>query len=159
MAKVDIGKDFENHVSNTLDALKARKAKIDYIRLYDTRSARLKYLPAQPCDFIIGYANTTSLVECKASLKHKSLRSCLSGAVTDVQAAKAKMWIGTGNYAMFMFHSVLTSKIEVWDGLLVSRCRAESKPLPKDGQLHVMRYSDLINYFNHLAEGEHPCGL
>ena len=130
------GAEFERLTQDSLEHLSAR-CKLSYVRLYDTKSARGKFLPRQPGDFIVAARGKGHLVECKASQEHQSLRACLSDNVEIHQAAAHRLWHRAGNPCWFIFHSVMTSEIELWPGLVVGEARAFGKRLNKEDALVV----------------------
>lgn len=125
------GSDFERDTQDILENLSAR-FKLTYVRLYDTKSARGKFLPEQPGDFIVA-AKGVHLLENKASKEHSSLRSCLADNVSTQQAAAHRLWARTGNPCWFLFYSLEAGKIELWEGEVVGTCRAKGERLPKEG--------------------------
>ena len=130
------GAEFEGLTQGVLEELKC-KCPLTYIRLYDTKSARGKFLPPQPGDFIVASPNGGHLLECKASKEHQSLRSCLASNVEAHQAASHRMWARAGQPCWFLFHSVMTSELELWPGLVVGEARAKGAVLNKDNALRV----------------------
>jgi hypothetical protein len=130
--KNKIGAQFEKDTQDVLDTL-AGKTRLSYVRLYDTKSAQGKFLPEQPGDFIVA-AEGGHLLECKASEKHGSLRACLADNVSTQQAAAHRLWSRTGNPCWFLFNSLPTGQVELWEGQVVGECRALGKRLPKEGK-------------------------
>jgi hypothetical protein len=128
-----LGKDFENDIQAALDKL-ARIKPISYVRLYDSKSARGKFLPEQPADFIIASPTGGHLLEAKASREYTSLRSCLSDHVSTGQAAGHRLWAMTGQPCWFVFYSVTTEEVEWWRGEIVGAARAKGVVLPKEGE-------------------------
>ena len=131
--KVDIGTALEQAVRDVFEELSAR-FKFTYIRLYDRKSAQGRYIPEQPGDYLAAAKGQCHLVELKASEKHSSLRSCLSDNVSDFQGAAHRLWNRAGSPSCFIFHSVNTFELEIWDGLVVGECKAFGKVLPKVGE-------------------------
>ena len=113
--KKDIGTQFQEDVQSTLDTLK-RTGRLRYTRLYDTKSARNRYMPPQPGDFIVASLGYGHLLECKASEVHDSLKDGLKQLVKSHQAAEARLWIRTGNPSWFLFYSQPKQTLEVWMG-------------------------------------------
>jgi hypothetical protein len=137
MAKdTKFGAEFEGLTQAALEELKC-KGPLTYVRLYDTKSARGKFLPPQPGDFIVASPNGGHLVECKASKEHQSLRSCLSSNVEEHQAAAHRLWARAGQPSWFLFHPVMSSELELWPGKIVGEARAAGKVLKKDDALVV----------------------
>jgi len=130
------GADFEKLTQDALNDL-ASRYKLTFVRLYDTKSARGKFLPSQPGDFIVAAGGKGHLVECKASREHESLSSCLSSNVEAHQAAAHRLWARAGNPCCFLFHSVMTSEIELWPGLMVGEARAFGTRLDRNEALVV----------------------
>ena len=130
------GAEFERTTQDSLEYLSA-KCKLTYVRLYDTKSARGAYLPQQPGDFIVCALGKGHLVECKASQEHQSLSSCLSSNVEVHQAAAHRLWARAGGPCWFLFHSVMTSEIELWPGLMVGEARAFGDRLRREDALVV----------------------
>ena len=127
-----IGSDFEREVQDVLE-LQSTLTRLTYVRLYDTKSARGKFLPEQPGDFIVA-ADGGHLLECKASEKHTSLRSCLADNVSTQQAASHRLWARTGNPCWFVFYSLTTQSLELWEGGVVGLHRAKGTTLPAEGE-------------------------
>jgi hypothetical protein len=138
----DIGKWFEGKLQGIFDTLRGRK-RCTYLRLYDSRSAG-HLIPKQPADFIVtAKALGAILLEAKASIKHDSLRSCLSANVELHQAASHRLWAAQGQPAWFIFYSNQTHEVEIWDGQYVGHCRGTGKRLDASQCLHRMPYDDL----------------
>jgi hypothetical protein len=131
-----IGTDFEKLTRETLEYLQGN-GRLSYVRLFDTKSARGKFLPEQPGDFIVASPNGGHLVECKASQEHQSLRSCLSDNVKPHQAAAHRLWARAGQPCWFLFHSVMDSQLELWPGKIVGEARATGTVLKKEDALIV----------------------
>jgi len=127
-----LGKQFESDFQAILDVLKT-KHRMTYVRLYDTTSAQGKYLPEQPGDYIVSAKGLGYLIECKASNKYRSLKSCLSSAVSTGQAASMRLWHRSQSPCYFIFLDNVGQMIEIWEGNLVGEHRAEGTPLPEDG--------------------------
>jgi len=146
-----LGKQFEKDLQGILNLLKTTHH-LYYVRLYDTTSARGKFLPDQPGDFIVSARSRGHLIECKASDKHTSLRGCLSGMVSTQQAAAHQLWVRSGNPAWFLFLDHRNQQLEVWDGGLVGKHRAEGTVLPQAGYEVCAPYSlfkeSMIELFN-----------
>jgi hypothetical protein len=133
VSKDKIGAAFEQDVRDVLEGF-SLKFPLTYVRLYDTKSARGKFLPEQPGDYIVASPNGGHLLECKASEEHSSLRSCLAANVSTQQAAAHRLWERTGQPCWFLFNSVRSFELELWKGGVVGRCRAKGLMLPKPGQ-------------------------
>jgi len=129
-----IGAEFEGDVQAEFDEMKKR-TRLRYVRLYDTKSARGRFMPKQPGDFIVATPLGGTLLECKASDKYLSLSQCLSSAVEEQQAAAARLWSRTGNPSLFLFYSFTSDLVEAWDGNLVGEHRAAGTRLPKAGAI------------------------
>ena len=123
MADQKHGKRFEKDVQACLDRLK-ETGMLAYVRLYDTRSAGGNYIPAQPGDFIVSAGGFGHLIEVKASLEHDSLKTGLSSLVPIEQAASHRLWQKSGSPSWFLFKSMASRKIELWDGEHVGEARA-----------------------------------
>jgi len=140
LTEKNIGKWFEGEFQKMLEVMRSDSCdRSSYLRLYDSASARGKFLPAQPGDFMVAYNAVTFMVECKSSVKHTSLRSCLSSHVKDGQVALMRMWIASGNPSCFIFYSAVDQQIEIWPGKSVCECRVDGVPLKKDG--YISRFS------------------
>ena len=123
MAKKDIGTRFQDDTQDALKALR-KTGLLRFIRLYDTKSARMKYLPPQAGDFIVSARSRGHLLECKASEVHASLAECVSSHVQPHQAAEARLWARSGNPSWFLFYSQPEQKLEVWEGLRIGEAYA-----------------------------------
>ena len=134
-----IGKWFEGKFQDMLNEMRNEvEDRTSYIRLYDSTSSRGKFLPAQPGDFIVAHNHTAYLVECKSSVKHKTLRSCLASHVKGDQVALMRMWVATGTPSCFIFYSDVDQCVEIWRGCDVCEAKVSGKPLRKDG--YVKRF-------------------
>ena len=130
--RTQFGKKFERDFQDILEELSGR-FKLSYVRLYDSHAARGSYLPPAPGDYIAVTLGKARLIELKASEKHQSLRSCLSDNVDLHQAAAHRLWNRAGGVSHFLFYSIRSNEIELWDGLVVGECRAFGNVLPKIG--------------------------
>ena len=59
--KQDVGAEFEQKFQDMCDKLVSQKF-ISYVRLYDTKSARVAYMPNQPGDFIVAAGSNGHVV-------------------------------------------------------------------------------------------------
>ena len=125
-----LGAWFEARSQELFKHLKEYK-RLTFLRLYDSKSAGA-YLPKQPGDFIVASPNDVFLVECKASKTHKSLVSCAASNVSKEQAAEHWMWSRSGHTGMFLFISVVTGEIEVWDGKYIGDSRRCGRRISKN---------------------------
>lgn len=131
-----LGAWFEGHIQGDLKSLKERFP-IDWLRLYDTKSAGA-YMPKQPADFIVAGWDDVYLLEAKCSAKYKSLRSCLASMVKQEQAVSHYTWSRARHGSHFLFCSVLTGTIQLWNGSYVAKCRREGERLD-DSEVHPYR--------------------
>ena len=161
LTEKNIGKWFEGKFQEMLEKMRSNPTdRSSYLRLYDSASARGKFLPAQPGDFMVAYSAATFMVECKSSVKYTTLRSCLSSHVKDTQVALMRMWIASGNPACFIFYSDVDKHIEIWPGKTVCEAKVSGKPLKKDGYVyripadslesHLKMYMKMIKERNEL---------
>ncbi len=139
--KKDIGRWFEDQCSVPLITLCTKRGRMFY-KFPDTRSSR-GLIPAQPGEFMILIGGKAILIECKASAKHKTFRSCMSGMVRDSQYGWHKRWQLSGNPSVFLFYSEVVNAIEVWDGETILLARKNKKPLAKEDYLEI--YSTIEN--------------
>lgn len=119
MSKND-GKATEKLVGKALTALLGNKAVMT--RLYDTKSSAF-YLPPSPADFMgIFKGGIPVLIEAKSSDEHLSFTDCrVKDYVVPTQYAYHKMWLRMGGVSVFVFHSLMSEEVEVWDGEQVLR--------------------------------------
>lgn len=123
-----IGKFFEDKVMTpTLQKLEGSE-KFFYHKLKDTYAAGT-YLPKSPADYLVACNGQSMLMECKASVVHYSLKSCLASMVGDSQVAHHRLWQRTGNKSLFVFYSDQTANVEFWNGAYVVECRVNGSPL------------------------------
>ena len=134
MAKKDkLGDRFQKDVQDAMHDLMDNHRVCMPVRLYDTKSARGKYLPEQPADFIAASMTGGHLIEVKASEVHDSLRTCLDMVETH-QAAALRVWRMMGQPSWVLFYSQPQFTLELWDGEVAGRCRATGDKLPKEGE-------------------------
>ena len=126
--KKDLGTTFQDDTQSYLDTLQ-KTGRLRYVRLYDTKSARVKYLPPSPGDFIVAAVGGGHLLECKASEVHDSLAGCVKSAVRPHQAASHRLWAKTGNPCWFLFYSQPRQVVELWRGDLVGEAYAGLRKL------------------------------
>lgn len=109
----------------------------------DTKQAG-RFVRPQPSDFMVKatFASSTHFCEVKASEKHDSLRSCFQ-MVRDQQCAYARKWSHLGEPYTVWFYSEPRNMIEVWDGLPLSVCRAEGRPLPISALIDEFPWNEL----------------
>jgi hypothetical protein len=123
------GAKFEEDVQAVLTNLKNRGL-CSWVRLYDSKSARGNFIPAQPGDFVIA-AGAAILLECKSSEVHESLAvpKCLRDNVKAAQAAEHRLWHKAGGSAWFIFYSLQALRYELWRGELVGLAYAKRTKL------------------------------
>lgn len=148
----DIGAKFEADCVVEFKKM-LRKFEFYFDRIYDTKSAK-SFIPTRPGDFYIGHVGNASVLECKASAVHETLRSGFSSLVTDEQIAEMRLWERSGNLGFYIFRSELSRTIEVWDARQIFQARLESKPLPAEGWLKQDKYENLydILYWTFLGQ-------
>ena len=134
MAKKDrLGDRFQKDVQDAMHDLMDNRRVCMPVRLYDPKSARGKYLPEQPADFIVSSKTGAHMIEVKASEVHDSLRSCLDMVETH-QAAALRVWKMVGQPSWVLFYSQPKFTLELWDGEVAGQSRATGKKLPKEGK-------------------------
>ena len=134
MGKLNDGKDFESIVQGMLQE-RVKERPSYFLRLYDTHSAG-SFLPAQPCDFLLFENGRAVFMEAKSSVKHHSLKSCLSSTVKNTQVAKMRLALRTGQTGCFLFYDMQDKQVEIWHGQGVIGCRVEGKRL-NDSILYI----------------------
>ena len=107
-------------------------------RFQDTKAARVNFLPNQPGDFLVIYVGRPTLIECKASMKHDSLRSCASSMIDAGQLGHHKLWLRAGARCLFVFEATGIGCYEIWRSEDVIEARAAGKPLPKGGAVESL---------------------
>lgn len=122
-----IGKLFEKKIAESLKEL-ARTHGVFFTRFYDTHAAG-SYLPASPADFLVAYNSQAQLWECKASVVHDSLKSCLSAMVDDGQVGHHRLWHNAGLDSYFIFYSDQTAMVEFWNGAHIVHQRTMGRKL------------------------------
>lgn len=127
----DIGGWFEQECEKYLKPLCSKRGKMFY-KFPDSKSSR-GLVTAQPGEFMLLFENGAALIECKASKKHSSFRSCMSSMVRDSQYGWHKRWYLSGNPSFFVFYSEKAEIIEIWDGRDIVEARSNSKPLKSGG--------------------------
>ena len=133
MAKTPAWKKFQDNVQDYLVSLVEHNPVV-VERLYDTHSAG-NFLPAQPADFRLLIRGITVLLEVKHSVKHRSLYSCFSSAVSDDQLAGHRMYLRAGGFCYFLFGSEIKKgdwNIELWPSQELRQCRLEGRRLKKE---------------------------
>lgn len=124
-----VSKEFEKTIEQHFSSLaKVIAGGVRMYRMYDSHSAGA-FLPEQPGDFMGATARGATLLEAKTSIKHNSLRSCLSSNMDFGQAAELDLWEQAGHCAVVMFYAYQTGNVEVWPGGYVGRCRADGARL------------------------------
>ena len=125
----NVGKWFEGKTNDILMELRGKK-RCTFVRLYDSYAAQGNMLGNQPGDFIVVPMSLPAiLVECKSSMVHPDLRSCLSANVEDHQGAAHRIWDLMGGDTLFLFYTDETDEVEFWCGDYVGEKKAEGKPL------------------------------
>lgn len=159
MTRADIlGTKFQDDTQAVLKDLQS-KHPLFFDRFYDTKSTgrfggKTKvFIPPRPGDFLVGHNGMASVLECKASEVHKTLRAGMSSLVADGQCAKMRMWIRSLNCGFFIFRNLMEDVIEVWDGEVVIEARTSGKPLPKEGQRLVTSGKNLEGALGNLFLG------
>jgi hypothetical protein len=127
-----------------------------YTRLYDTRSAG-GYLPQQQGDFIVAAATGGWLIECKASRKHNSLKSCLADNVEQHQAANLRLWHRFQPAIVLFCAAGDGNRIEVWDGETIGHARAEGERLRRDQCLKYLDWSEFPDWLFQQFTGDQQC--
>lgn len=137
-----IGKWFENKkMTPAVDELVASHPVFKH-KLKDAHSAG-RMTSSSPADYLLAYKGRGFLVECKASIVHPSLRSCLASAVSDGQVGEHNLWMRAGMKSLFVFYSDLTGLVEFWNGRNVVDARRAGRSLPKDSVMMVMPVDNL----------------
>jgi len=135
----DIGKWFEDQCSYIFKKMCSKRGRMFY-SFPDSRSSR-GLIPAQPGEYMLLIGFGAGLIELKASLKHKSFRSCMSSMVRDSQYGWHKRWHLSNNPSVFVFYSEKENIIELWDGRDIVHARSIGKPLVKDNVIKVFDLS------------------
>lgn len=145
----DVGGRFEDRVRDVFKEMQKRNP-LKMERLYDTKTAG-KMVPNQEGDFK-GTAikrgdeiGTPWLIECKASEKHTTLRSCLSVMVSKKreQVAHHRLWRRAGGRALYLFYSEPGDILEIWDSEVVCENSVSGKPLPEGSAITVTHMKGL----------------
>lgn len=160
MTRADIlGTEFQDDVQKVLKDLQS-KHPLFFDRFYDTKSTGTfragrgtAFIPPRAGDFLVGHRGLASVLECKASETHTSLRGGVSALVKDGQAAKLRMWLRSQNLGFYIFRNKLAGRIEVWDAELVIDARNSSKPLPLNGQRLLTSSENLAGALGNLFLG------
>lgn len=98
---------------------KALKAYCEYnegyfYRFYDTRSARVNYLPAQPGDYLLNVPGISILIECKSTTVGASVvKMAWNNKITKNQMAKHRLWHRSGHPSLYLWGD-LTNKTFEW---------------------------------------------
>lgn len=109
---------FQQRVQDILSDAEKRH-RVQFIRLYDTRSTQGGFLPEQKADFTAVAQGNSWLIEAKASLVHESMaagRGPLNDLISSHQAAAAKLWVRAGGHSLFVFHHLDSAYVELWPG-------------------------------------------
>ena len=152
LTEKNIGKWFEDKVQDTLETMRNQK-QCTYLRLYDSHSARGKFLPPQPGDFVIAINGSAYMTECKSSVKHSSLRSCVGSHVKPEQTALMRLWLSSDNPAFFLFYSAVTEQLEIWDGKSVVTSKVSGTPLDFKDRLAIGNLSEFPSLLKNLTRG------
>lgn len=109
------GKFIEKNIGKALTNLLGKEAVV--VRLHDTKSAAF-FLPPSPADFMgIFKGGIPVLIEAKSSDEHISFTDCnVKEYLKATQYAYHRMWMNQGGMSIFMFHSILTKRVEYWNG-------------------------------------------
>lgn len=141
----EVGKDFEEETRLALKEI-TRHHKAMFHRFYDTRSAGT-YLPNQPGDFLFMFLGKVYLIECKSSEKHPTLSAALSSVMEQRQAPIPLLWMRAGAGTLVLFLDQTNNEVELWDGSLVYRTRAQERGrLPAEGYVCRFPRSALQSY-------------
>ena len=145
MNDTKIGKWFEGELSDLLNETKVR-ARLDFMRLYDTHTAGGKFLPKQHGDYIVSAGGTVILVECKATMTNASMKDAYLPDIVDRgQAAKHVTWRRSGSPACFLHYSELTAAVEIWPSQLVTEMMARGGRLPTEAApSHTVELHELV---------------
>ena len=119
------GKSFEKVFREILVELrKESKYRLYFHRFTDSHAAGA-FVANQPDDFLVASEIAgVFLVELKASLKYKSLRSCLSSALSDEQAKELYLWDRAGKLSLVLFMNA-DCLVEPWSGGYVAETYRE----------------------------------
>lgn len=142
----NIGKWFETSLVMPAFAGLARQIGLYYHRFLDTHAAG-SHVPNAPGDYYAMLRGMPILVECKASIKHMSLKGCLADAVEDHQVGTHRLWIKAGGVSLFLFYSDQTRLIEFWRGETVISARQHSAVLKPGDKFGICKSEELGSYF------------
>lgn len=151
-----VSKGFESTLESHFSELaKVIGGRVRMYRMYDSHSAGA-FLPEQPGDFMGATARGATLLEAKTSIKHDSLRSCLSSNMDYGQAAELDLWDEAGHCSLVMFYAYQTGTVEIWPGGYVGRCRAAGTRLEVSQRLATVLHADLLSWMRYyfLQQGD-----
>lgn len=148
-----LGKLFEEDCIKHFKVLQ-RKYPFYFDRIYDTRTAS-RFIPPRPGDFYIGHAEEATVLECKASQVHASLRNGMASLVKDAQVAEMRKWHRSGNLCTYIFRSEVSNTVEVWEGRQIFEARTTSTPLPEGGYLKSVPREQLYELLYWLFIGQY----
>ena len=155
MTPQQYGKEFEQKFREAM--VKVRKEYPVYFKRFTDSRAAGAYVENQPADFLVGSPLGAFLVELKASMKYKSLKSCLSSALSDDQAKELYLWDRAYCPSLVLFRN-LENRVEVWDGAIVSAVyrtpgdRLRQNDLPE----YTIELDDLDDFLSQFLTKELP---
>lgn len=154
LSNEQLGKEFEDDCVVEFKKL-LRLHPFYFDRIYDTKSAS-RYIPVRPGDFYIGHVGIATVLECKASQVHASLKNGMGTLVKNGQIAAMRLFERSGNNACYIFRSEVSNTIEVWDGRQIFEARLKSTPLPDGGYLKSVPRDQLyeILYWTFIGQYE-----
>lgn len=145
-----VSKAFEHDTEKAFSRLMARvEGRCRMFRLFDTHAAGA-FLPEVAGDFIGGTLRGPTLVECKTSIKHETLRSCLASHMDYGQAAQLSLWTLAGFCSVVLFYSEPLGQVEIWPGGYVGDCRAAGTRLDPQhllGLTPMSQFDDWIEQY------------
>jgi hypothetical protein len=133
----ELGKAFEADVQAVLVKMQT-SFPVAFSRFYDTMSAGA-YLPAQPCDFEVGYRGVTTKLELKCSTVHKTMnRTFITSNISESQGALFRLWHRAGVGVFYLFKDEQGGEVELWDGRYIVEVKNTPK-MPPDTKFRVCR--------------------
>lgn len=153
MDEKKVGYWFQDKVRASLVDLQ-RKLGVFFYFMKDSRTAG-KLTSNTPADFLVAYMSRAQLWECKASVEHMSLRSCLSSMVSPGQVGYHRLWRISGHDSLFLFYSDQTALVEVWPGDAVVAARLAGRPLEHETMIKVFELKKMADYLPPLFMKEH----
>ena len=131
MRSEKLGSWFEGHVQEELAYFQECKP-LMFHRFPDSKAAG-NLIAVQPSDYLVGTPLDAFLLECKASKTHESLKGCLASNVTKEQAVKHFLWHRCKHSSLFVFISVKTGMVEMWNGQYVAEHRRKGLRMTEEG--------------------------